>query len=163
MNLIKGIGYLLEAWSRLQLNSAQLVLVGTMEAGIKTIYDRIAPPQTTIQGFIDDVSSHYREADLFVSPSVSDLHPYTVLEAMASGTPVIVSDRCGVSAVVDHGVNGFMYPYDDVDSLVERIRWCHDHPEELKQMGIAARETALLCRRSLFAEKVIAEIDRCID
>jgi glycosyltransferase involved in cell wall biosynthesis len=163
MNLIKGVGYLLDAWSKLQLDSAELVLVGTMEAGVKGIYERIAPPHTRIEGFIDDLSPYYGEADVFISPSVADLHPYTVLEAMASGIAVIVSNRCGISEVVDQGVNGFVYPYDDADSLAEHIRWCYDHPEELIQMGIAARESALLCERSHFAGKVIAEMDRCID
>jgi len=163
MNLIKGVGYLLDAWSRLSLQSAELVLIGDMEEGIETIFHRIKPPRTTALGFLADVSSHYREADVFVSPSVADLHPYTVLEAMASGTPVIVSDRCGVSTIVEHGVNGFVYPYDDTDSLAEHIRWCHEHPNELKEMGSAARTSALQCTHDIFTTKVIAEIDQCFE
>lgn len=163
MNLIKGTGYLLRAWSDLELERAELVLVGSMEPGVVTLCDRIAPPSTLRLGFSNEVARHYKEADLFVSPSVADLHPYTVLEAMASGTPVIVSDRCGVSAVVENGVNGFLYPHDDIESLEEKIRWCYEHPDALKRMGTAAREKATGCGRSRFSERVIGEIDRCID
>ena len=60
-------------------------------------------------------------------------------------------------------MNGFLYPHDDIESLKEKIRWCYEHPEELKKMGTTAREKATSCERSRFSERVIGEIDRCID
>jgi glycosyltransferase involved in cell wall biosynthesis len=81
---------------------------------------------------------------------------------MASGTPVIVSDRCGISAVVEDGVDGFIYPHDDIEALAEKIRWCYEHPDELGKMGAAARKKATGCGRSRFSDRVTEEIDRCI-
>lgn len=161
MNLIKGIGYLLEAWSKAELEAAELVLVGSMEAGVAELYERLRTPTTRIAGFSGNVTAHYTQADLFVSPSVADLHPHTVLEAMASGIPVIVSDHCGVSMAVDHGQNGFVYPYGDTNALAEHIRWCHANPARLDEMGIAAREKAIQYSPKRFAETMIREIDRC--
>lgn len=163
MNIIKGIGYLLDAWSKAKLESAELVLVGSMEPGLAELCRRMAVPSLRITGFTPDVAAHLSQADLFVSPSVADLHPYTVLEAMATGIPVIVSDRCGISSAVDHGKNGFVYPYADSDALANHLRWCRKNPEELKKMGAAAREKALRYTQRQFAESVIREIDRCTE
>ncbi|HIF06165.1 MAG TPA: glycosyltransferase [Gemmatimonadetes bacterium] len=159
MNLIKGIGYLLTAWSKLRLDSAELVLVGSMEPGIIDLCERLAPPSTRVTGFTRNVARHYAEADVFVSPSAADLHPYTVLEAMASGIPVIVSNQCGISAAVDHGRNGFVYPHDDCEALAGHIRWCQDNPIELRKMGLAAREKARNFDQENFAENLIRAID----
>ena len=159
MNLIKGIGYLLTAWSKLRLDSAELVLVGSMEPGIADLYEQLAPPSTRVTGFSRDVARQFAEADVFVSPSAADLHPYTVLEAMASGVPVIVSSHCGISAAVDHGRNGFVYPHDDSEALAGHIRWCQENPIELRNMGLAAREKARSFDQENFAKNVIRAID----
>ena len=163
MNIIKGVGYLLEAWSQLKLDQAELLLAGTMEPELRRVYERIAPPSTQLLGFVQETPELYRKVDLFISPSVADLHPYTVLEAMASGLPVIVSNRCGLSTLIENGVEGFVYPYDDPEALATHIRWCYEQTDHLKQMGIAAREKALQCDRSLFSETVITAIDERIE
>jgi glycosyltransferase involved in cell wall biosynthesis len=163
MNIIKGIGYLLSAWSTAKLNSAELTLVGSMEAGVRELCERMDVPSLRIKGFAQDVPAQLSQADVFVSPSVADLHPYTVLEAMASGIPVIVSDRCGVSCAVDHGENGFVYPYADSDALAGHLSWCRENPKELARMGLAAREKALQYSMDRFSESLINEIDRLFE
>ncbi|MDE0885675.1 MAG: glycosyltransferase family 4 protein [Myxococcota bacterium] len=160
MNIIKGIGYLLSAWSKANLDSAELVLVGSMEPEIAELCRRMEVPSLRTEGFAQDVSAQLSQADVFVSPSVADLHPYTVLEAMACGVPVIVSDQCGISSAVDHGQNGFVYPYADTDKLATHLRWCRENPEELAIMGNAAREKALQYTMENFSNSLLCEIDR---
>jgi glycosyltransferase involved in cell wall biosynthesis len=163
MNIIKGVGYLLDAWSRIQLERAELLLAGTMESELRRLYERLAPPSTQLLGYITETPALYRRVNLFISPSVADMHPYTVLEAMASGLPVIVSDRCGLSTLIENGVEGFVYPYDDTEALAAHIRWCYQETDSLKQMGIAARKKAMQCDRSHFSETVIAAMDQRIE
>lgn len=159
MNLIKGVGYLLDAWCRLDLAQAELQLAGPIEPELNPILQRFPSASIRTLGFVSDTPGLFRQADLFVSPSVADLHPYTVLEAMASGLPVLVSDRCGLSTLIEEGVQGFVYPHDDPQALAGHIRWFYDHPEACRTLGAEARRTALDCSRDSFFRSVMTEID----
>ena len=64
-----------------------------------------------------------QKASVFISLSVSDAGPYTVLEAMACEVPIIVSDHCGVSELIDNGVDSIVYRYDDIDKLASQLKW----------------------------------------
>ncbi|MEM0980317.1 MAG: glycosyltransferase family 4 protein, partial [Cyanobacteria bacterium P01_H01_bin.58] len=77
-------------------------------------------------GFVNqsEVPLYFAALDVFVSTSWIDPHPLVVSEAMASGTPPILSDRCGnwgYSDTVRHKYNGLVYQCGKVDSLVSAI------------------------------------------
>ncbi len=140
MSLIKGVHILLDAWERASLKNVRLDLVGRVAQNYQGVLDRKARPDSVrFHGATDSVESFYGFADIFVSPSVADNLPNTVLEAMASGVPVIVSNRCGLSEIVDDGVNGFVYEYDNVAQLAELLTWCATNRDALREMGAAAR------------------------
>ena len=160
MDLIKGVGYLFEAWKNLHLENAKLILAGNANADVRTVFNKIAPPNTVFWGHVSDTPASYKNVDVFISPSISDVRPYTVLEAMACGTPVIVSNMCGLSTVVSHGRDGFVYQYDNVDELQKYIMWCYENREKLAGMGLAARKKALQYPRQDFASTIIKAIDR---
>lgn len=159
MNLIKGVSLLFEAWARLAPANAELRMAGPMDDGSEAAFRSIQPPACRLLGPIADTPACYREAHVFVSPSLSDSAPNTVLEAMASGLPVIVSDGCGASLLVEDGCNGFVYPYDDGEALKRHLRWFCENPEAIPAMGAAARATALANQRSHFAERVSSSLD----
>lgn len=74
-------------------------------------------------GFVNQakIPLYYAAMDVFVVTSWIDPHPLVVSEAMASGTPPILSDRCGnwgYSDTVRHRYNGLVYPCGDADALV---------------------------------------------
>jgi len=96
----------------------------------------------------------YRRARVFVLPSVqrtvygrairiSELLGLTLLEAMASGTPVVASALGGVPEIVEDGVTGFLVPPGDVDALRDRLAYLLDHPRAAATMGEAARARVL--------------------
>ena len=72
-----------------------------------------------------DMSVAYRAADVFVLPTRSDMWGATVLEAMASGLPVVVTESAGVASVVDHGRSGFVLPseptVDQLGAMLDRL------------------------------------------
>ena len=76
---------------------------------------RAALPFATHYGFIDRLrlSEVYADSDLFVFPSPTETCGLVVLEAMASGLPVITSDQGGVLENVRHALNGLMVPAGD--------------------------------------------------
>ena len=159
MNLVKGVGPLFEAWSELGLSDAELWLAGSMDASTQRLFKEYGLPQERWVGPVVDSPERYRSADIFISPSLSDSAPNTILEALASGLPVISSDACGASILIENGVNGWVYPWDDVQALGDCMRWFHDHRSRLPEMGAAARATALENRRGKFGEAVLKAID----
>lgn len=71
-------------------------------------------------GFVNqtDLPKHYAAGDVFVLPSIFEPRGTVINEAMASGLPVIVSDRSGsIGDIVQHGSNGFVFPVGDARSL----------------------------------------------
>jgi glycosyltransferase involved in cell wall biosynthesis len=81
----------------------------------------------------------YRESDLFVFPSVNEGLAQVLLEAMASGLPVVATELSGARDCVAEGKEGFIVPARDVDKTAEAIQWCYDHRDETRAMGRAAR------------------------
>ncbi|MCH2184335.1 glycosyltransferase family 4 protein [Myxococcota bacterium] len=159
MNLIKGVGPLFEAWSELALVDAELWLAGSMDASTQRLFERYGLSRERWLGPVEDSPEQYRQADVFISPSLSDSAPNTILEALASGLPVISSDACGASILIENGVNGWVYPWHDVQALGDCIRWFYDHRSRLSEMGAAARATALENRRGKLGEAVLKAID----
>ncbi|MEM2093589.1 MAG: glycosyltransferase family 4 protein [Candidatus Bathyarchaeia archaeon] len=83
----------------------------------------------------------YRAADMFVFPSIYENLPFAMLEAMASGLPVITTTVGGIPEVIQDGKNGFMIdPYNSV-ALAERILYLIENPKVAYEMGFSGRET----------------------
>ncbi|MCU1460280.1 MAG: glycosyl transferase group 1 [Acidimicrobiales bacterium] len=79
-------------------------------------------------------------AEVVVMPSVWD-EPFGMVaaEAMGCGVPVIATRVGGLESLVDHGVTGWLVDRGDARALVDRLRWCAEHPAEVTAAGDAAR------------------------
>ena len=142
VELAKGIGYLLQAWKRLALANAELVLVGSVKREMEPVLLKYADSSVRTTGIVpaEAVAQCYRESDLFAIASVNEGLAQVLLEAMASGLPVVASDHSGADDVITDGKEGFIFPVRDVDRLAEAILWGYQHRDELRAMGRAARE-----------------------
>lgn len=89
-----------------------------------------------------DLPGYYRKADVFISPSHVDGSSVSLLEALASGLPCLVSDIPANKEWVNDDQNGWLFPDGDVDGLSERILQAMDQREKLKEMGIVSRRVA---------------------
>jgi glycosyltransferase involved in cell wall biosynthesis len=89
----------------------------------------------------DQLVSLYRAADLFVLPSLQENLPFTVLEAMACGTPCVAYLVGGVGDIIAHGENGYFARAADVRALREGITWMLADPERRAVMARQARHT----------------------
>ena len=137
VNLRKGIPYLLEA-ARL-IKNIQVEIAGPIAIADQFVVK--APPNVRFHGAVtrDRVREFYREADVFVLPTISDGFALTQIEAMAHGLPVITTPHCG--QVVTDGLDGFVIPARDSAALADRLRTLQDDPERLQAMREAAQLT----------------------
>jgi glycosyltransferase involved in cell wall biosynthesis len=90
----------------------------------------------------NELPSLLRSAHCLLLPSRLDAFGMVILEAMACGIPVIVSDMVGAKQIVEEGRNGFIIPAGNVEVLVHRMRWCIQNPYSLRKMSGAARASA---------------------
>jgi glycosyltransferase involved in cell wall biosynthesis len=89
-----------------------------------------------------DLPRWYHMSDIYISPSHVDGTSVTLLEALASGLPCLVSDIPGNKDWVEDGVNGWIFRDGDVDDLAEKILFAIKNRKSFKKIGEAARKTA---------------------
>ena len=88
-------------------------------AALDPIKDRIAWREAVDAAAI---AERLAAADLFVWPAVNEAFGMALLEAQASGVPVVAGDRCGVSQIVAPGVTGLLVPPGDVPAFAAAVR-----------------------------------------
>jgi alpha-maltose-1-phosphate synthase len=136
----KGIKYLLEAVKRLGRPDITLTLVGSVVgrgmglAPYRSLF-RHVPHLPYLQ-----VHEMFRNADLFIYPSLHEGSAFANLEAMAAGLPVITTHNAG--SVVRDGVDGFIVPIRDADAIAAGIEQLRRDPDKRTAMGRAARARA---------------------
>lgn len=91
-----------------------------------------------------DMPKRFATADLFVLPSRSEGRPNVVIEALASGLPVICTDLDGVRDMVESGDNGWLVHIDDANELASALDQAAVNADERLRRGARARQLARL-------------------
>ncbi|QSR85447.1 glycosyltransferase family 4 protein [Methylacidimicrobium sp. B4] len=91
-------------------------------------------------GLPERVAAQMRQADLFVLPTLEDACALVVLEAMASGLPVVTTTHAGSGEILEGGVEGFVVPAGDRAALREALIHLAEDPGLRRRMGEAARK-----------------------
>jgi glycosyltransferase involved in cell wall biosynthesis len=106
----------------------------------------------------------YARADLFTFPTFADTLPIVIMEAMASGLPVITTAVGALREEVEDGVSGFLIPPGDAKALAQATLRLVSNPQLRRDMGAAARRAA--DRRFNGARNypdVLSVCKRCVD
>jgi glycosyltransferase involved in cell wall biosynthesis len=123
-----------------------LMLAGGSQAGLlRQIFQQSGVSnQVHFPGQVNqaELPNYYRSADLYVSASHSDGTSISLLEAMACGTPALVSDIPGNREWVQPGVQGWWFPDGDAQELAQGILQAIQQRTRLAEMGCAARRLA---------------------
>lgn len=123
----KGLDYLFQAVAEMNDPRLRLDIVGTggSEQRLKAkIQDLGLETQVHFWGYKTalEVAERYRQADIFILPSLSESQGMVLLEAMSSGLPIIASHVGGIPEVVSDGENGILISPANVDAIVGAIR-----------------------------------------
>ncbi len=90
-------------------------------------------------GETNDVRAFLADAHVFVLPSYHEGMPRTVLEALATGRPILTTDVPGCRETVIPGENGALVPKGDAAALTDKILWFIEHRNEWPRMGARSR------------------------
>jgi glycosyltransferase involved in cell wall biosynthesis len=135
----KGIDLLIAAFDRIATEgyAAELRLVGPP---IETVPTSLSAGVQVI-GTVDQtmLAEELRNADCLVLPSRHDSFGMVVPEALASGTPVLVSDMVGAQSLVTPGRTGWIVTTNDLNSLAAQMRWCAENLDAVRRMGPECR------------------------
>lgn len=153
----KGAAYLLESLELLAAkNSIQPADIELVIFGNRNTEDMpVFPFKTTFLGTIKEdekLAACYAAADAFLIPSLEDNLPYTVMESLACGTPVIAFTTGGIPDMVQHQQNGFLAEYRSSQSFCDGMAWIINYPVK-EALRKNARETVM----QHFSEEVIAQ------
>ena len=104
-----------------------------------------ALPEAVFTGYLtgSDLAAAYASADIFVFPSTTDTFGNVIIEAQASGVPVIVSDSGGPKELVENERNGLITKSHDLEDLTRAIRELVVDSSRRKEMGVHARESVI--------------------
>ena len=123
---------------------ATLTLVGTgsQEQTLKTLATELGLRGVRFVGRVvpQEIPAHCAIADVYVQTPSADNMPLSVLEAFASGLPVVSTAVGGVPAILTDGVHGLLAPADDAPAIAARIIELIERPEFAAQLAQAAYE-----------------------
>jgi phosphatidyl-myo-inositol alpha-mannosyltransferase len=133
---------------------ARLTVAG--DGPLRPVYERLAKPLGDAVRFVGRVNgdrpSYYAGADLYLCPTTQASFGVTLLEAMACGTPMVVSDITGFRELVDGGHEAVLVPKSRPDAWADTIVDLLDDPSRRAAMGGAGR-----CKAESYAWPRIAD------
>lgn len=165
----KGVAYLIDAVKDLDV---QLVIAG--DGPLKEELMKQAEPLEDKVVFLgskthEELRVIYASADIFVAPSITakdgDQEGFglVIIEAMASGLPVIASESGGIVDIITHGENGLLSPEKDVKSIERNIKYLLDNPESYNKLMKNGLKTAAEYDYSEIAKKYKYIIEKILE
>ena len=159
---LKGVDILIRAIAklRIELPNIKLHLVGR---GNDRAFALLAKKEgiekyVVFHGWAEQslLSSYYKSADMCVFPSRHEGFGIVILEAMASGIPVIASDIPSFREIISNGIDGRLFKSEDVDALSKEVIALYQDPHLRKELTINAFEKVARYSWEKIADKYIS-------
>lgn len=144
----KGIYYLVDGFAELapRIPGLTLTVAGCQinEEQIRAFFPEQIRARVSVVPFVsrEAMPAIYLEHDILVLPSLIEGMPLTLLEAMATGMPVVTTNTCGMADVVEDGFNGLLVPPANGTALAEATQRLCESADLREKLGRAAQDTA---------------------
>jgi L-malate glycosyltransferase len=144
---IYNVGCVVRAFARVQERypDAELTIVGSgsEDAALRDLARKRGLRNVTFAGRVapDEIHRFYADADIYVQTPRIDNMPLSVLEAFASGLPVVSTDVGGVPAILTHRTHGLLARDDDDEAVASHVLTLLDSPSYARQLAAAGRES----------------------
>jgi glycosyltransferase involved in cell wall biosynthesis len=142
ISLQKGAPLLLEAWKKLALDRAELWIVGSPPKHVQLSIHSLCNVKITGRVPNTQLPKLLRRCDVLVLPSYAEGFGLVLLEALASGLPIITTDVTAAPDLIQDGIEGQVITYGNLDALCKAIISFIDVPDRLAKMSAAARVCA---------------------
>lgn len=157
----KGIHYLLTAWRMLNLDlkHAQLDIVGPVDSVTQEyLKSQQIPSSVVFHGGVPqhELPNFYSNASLFVLPSLQEGLAMVLVEAMASGLPILATTHTGADDIIRPNIDGWTVPIADAEKLAERIAWAYQNQDAAFEMGQQAAHQAHQYTWDRYGDGVVA-------
>lgn len=145
---IKNFDILIQAFSELKYGRNKVKLLIAGEGKERKKLERIASEtgvkdRVVFLGERDDLSNIYKIMDVFILPSRNEGISNTILEAMATGIPVIAAKVGGNVELIEHNITGLLVSPESADAIKKALSFYLTHPEIMKEQGRNARNKAV--------------------
>ena len=152
----KGFRYLVDACNYINEHYPQLaqkITVVVVGGNSKDVASSVPMKVVPVDYLTDELSmiSLYNAVDLYVTPSLQDNLPNTIMEAMACGTPCVGFNVGGIPEMIDHQTTGYVAEYKNSQDFAEGIAWCLS-ADRYDQLCEASRKKV----ENTYAEKLVA-------
>jgi glycosyltransferase involved in cell wall biosynthesis len=122
----KGHSYLFEGIRLLKETAPEVRFVIAGDGEIRAELERLVESLGLVErvhflGFREDVDNIYADSDALIFPSLTEGAPFAIIEALASGRPVVATDVGGISELIDDGKCGFVVPARDPKALAQAL------------------------------------------
>jgi len=137
----KGYGQLITLMETLKLKDKKIRILIAGDGSLRQkLMDIVTIKQledkVVFLGNIENIPEFLSMLDIYIQPSMTEGYPLSVLEAMASGLPIIVSNAGGLKEMIVHGENGIIYKSGDIKELKEALKkMLNLSPNEKNMMG----------------------------
>jgi glycosyltransferase involved in cell wall biosynthesis len=165
LNKIKGIEFLIKSYAELVCTTEDIVLVlaGSDDGYKKYLESYIVQlklkNKVKIVGFIDGQNklAAYVDADVLVYPSIFEIFGLVPFEALMCGTPVIITDKCGCSELIEDTKSGIVVKYGDEKGLIKSIKLIIENSQNSEKLVKNGQEHIM---NNLSFEKVVCLMEK---
>ena len=156
----KGILNLIEAFSKTKMGILYIAGEGPEKENIeKFIKEKDLSERIKLLGFLksNEMKKCISKSKFVVVPSIwYENCPYSVMETLAIGKPVLGADIGGIPELVKNNENGLIYKYDNIDELSEKMQQFFENTDLTNKMGQNAKENAKkLYSKEIYYDKII--------
>lgn len=133
---------------------------GPQEAELRAMLETYGVAQNvSLLGRRDDMPQLLHASDLMVHPARFEGQPFSVLEAMAAGLPVVSADASGIGEAITHGEHGLLSRTDDIAALRDAVIETLDDPDSAAQRATAARARVEAFSEATMVQETLAALE----